>query len=155
MFIAGLESFRRWSVDSFSANYSVMLIKRRFRNRYRLSLPFVMDFAAKIVGRLPLEELWNEHDILRLDRGRSLSEREIVDLLRTVRPHFVVADVGETLRWVEPDDCYQFWKTEVKPHLAKPNSHFQLEDFPGQYCFAASDWGVLNAVPIIVLERFH
>ncbi len=114
-----------------------------------------MDLTLKIVGNLPLQELWNDQDIVPVKRGRSISERDIADLLRYGPVQFVIGDVGLKLRWVDPVKCYQFWKKEVKPRLAEPNSHFRLEDFQDQYCFLASEWGVLGTIPIVVLERFH
>jgi hypothetical protein len=114
-----------------------------------------MDFRLKTVRNLPLQELWNERDILPVRKGRLLSARDVTDLLRVSRVRFVVADIGQRLRWVDPAECYQFWKAEVKPHLAEPGSLFQVDDFPEQYCFSASEWGIDNTLPIVVLERFH
>ena len=54
---------------------------------------------------------------------------------------FYVADVGRPHRRVNVDKCYDFWKSEVNPHLAgNPENGFELERFPGSYLYVASEW---------------
>ena len=114
-----------------------------------------MDFKVKVVTRLPLNELWNERKLLHLSRKRSLSENDLADLLRLGPVQFIVANVGEKLRWIRVADCYRFWTSEAKPHLAPPQLGVPLDDFPDSYCFLASEWIGTTSVPVVVLERHH
>ncbi len=115
----------------------------------------MIDLALKIVTKLPLDELWNEREQLPAHRGQQLSPEEVTELLRLGPVQFVVADVGEKLRWVPLPDCYRFWKSDAKPHLAQPHSRIHLDDFPDSYCFLASRWETDNSSPVVVLERLH
>jgi hypothetical protein len=77
-------------------------------------------------------------------------------LLRQGTVEFVVADVGQKLRWIAPTDCYEYWKAEVKSHLAAGESRIVLDNFPDAYCYIASEWGTAeSASSIVVLERYH
>ena len=56
------------------------------------------------------------------------------------------------------EDCYQFWKLEVKVRLVEPDKDggvFRLEDFPGEYCFIASEWRDGAEASVILLEKYH
>jgi hypothetical protein len=68
---------------------------------------------------------------------------------------FVIADVGEALVWVPNNESYDFWKEEVKPHLAAPESRVHLEEFPDNYCYFASEWKSYEGETIIVLSKAH
>jgi hypothetical protein len=115
----------------------------------------VIDLAQKIVTKLPLDELWNDREQFQARRGQWLSSDELTELLRLGPVQFVVADVGAKLRWVPLPDCYRFWKSEAKPHLAHPQSQIRLDDFPDSYCFLASRWEIDNSSSVVVLERSH
>jgi hypothetical protein len=57
---------------------------------------------------------------------------------------------------MELGDCYDFWKSEAKPHLAEPTSRAALSGFPDGYCYFASQWENESvAVPIVLLEKHH
>ena len=111
-----------------------------------------MDPGLKVVITIPLHELWRNDGSVTSPRGKWLTEDDIQGLLRLGPVHFVVADVGLPLSWVQPKDCHNFWNEEVKPHLAPPNSRFFLDDYPGGYCYIASAW---NKGEIVVLEMHH
>jgi hypothetical protein len=114
-----------------------------------------MDAKLKIITRMPLLELWREDGFTTTSRGRSLTGDDITNLLRAGLVQFVVADVGAPPRWIQLHDCYQFWKEEVKPHLAA-GSKAVLDEFPGSYCYFASEWdNGVDAQPIVVLEKSH
>ena len=86
---------------------------------------------------------------------RDLNASDIVELLRSGAVRFVVADVGEPYHWVPNDEGYDFWKDEVKVHLAAPESKTLLEDFPDEYCYFASEWKSLDGETIILLSKAH
>jgi hypothetical protein len=115
-----------------------------------------MDSSAKVVTRLPLQELCREDGLAAASRIRWLTADDVRSLLRAGHVHFVVADVGTSLRWIPLSECYDFWKTEVEPHLAVPDSRASLDDFPDGYCYFVCEWSSRDgASPIIVCERQH
>src|SRR5689334_6966351 len=98
-----------------------------------------MDTALKVVTQIPLPELWRDDGFTTTSRVRWLTSDDITSLLRAGRVRFVVADVGASPRWIPLSECYDFWKTEAQPHLAAPKSRASLDDFPGGYCYFASE----------------
>ena len=114
-----------------------------------------MDTAQKIVTQTPLTELWNTDGPLDARRGENLGETDIKRLLRD-GSSFVVAEAGLPLRWIAEGDRFAFWKAEVKCRLVAAEADvFQLEDYPGSYCYVASMWKGASSKPIIVLEKHH
>jgi hypothetical protein len=114
-----------------------------------------MDVQLRIVTRLPLEEVWRDDGFATTSRRRELSKDDITELLRAGLVQFVIADVGAALQWIQLHDCYQFWKDEAKPHLASESAAV-LENFPGEYCYFASEWDNGAGLPrIVVLEKAH
>ena len=86
----------------------------------------------------------------------ALTASEIAATLRNGPVQFVVADVGHKLRWIAPAECYEFWKSEVKPNLAIAGSWLPLDNFPQAYCYMASAWEISGpSEHVIVLERHH
>lgn len=68
---------------------------------------------------------------------------------------FVLADIGSKLKWIDPDNCYQFWKEEIRERLAENPDKFYLNDFPDGYAYLASEWTSEDGEPIILLEKTH
>jgi hypothetical protein len=117
-------------------------------------VPTSMKSGFSVVTGLPLATLWRGEETFG-SRRRDLNVEDLGTLLRKGRVAFVVADVGKSLEWVDPADCFRFWKTEVRPHIStKPR--IVLDQFPGAYCYVASDWGCSDDnLQIVVLERHH
>lgn len=114
-----------------------------------------MDPTLRLITKLPLEELWRDDGFSTTIRLRPLAAGEISNMLRAGRVQFVVADLASKPWWVELQDCYDFGKNEVKPHLAE-ESRIVLEDFPDEYCYLASQWKSREGEPpIVVLEKLH
>jgi hypothetical protein len=112
----------------------------------------------RVVTRLPLTELWDAHGVLSLARGRSVGREQVADLLRSGRVTFVLANCGDPLTWVPPEDSHRFWKEEVKPHLVEPDvaqSGFRVEDWPGGHCFVGTEWGEGDRGAVVLLETHH
>jgi hypothetical protein len=114
-----------------------------------------MDAALKLVTQMPLSELWRADGFTTTSRVRWLTADDIASLLRAGRVQFVVADAGVSPRWIPLGECYDFWKTEIHPHLSAPESRASLDAFPGGYCYFASEWSNGDGAPIIVCERHH
>src|SRR6185436_19220135 len=99
-----------------------------------------MDTRQKIVTQIPLTELWNSSGPLNAFRVEGLGETDIVRLLRD-GSSFVVAETGQSLRWIAEGDRFAFWKTEVRCRLVAPEADgFCLDDYPGSYCYVAAMW---------------
>ncbi|MGY3451096.1 hypothetical protein [Bradyrhizobium sp. USDA 4353] len=114
-----------------------------------------MDLAGKVITKLPLEELWNEREMLNARRvSFGLKALEIVQMLQAGAT-FVVADLGLCPRWIDPAYRFTFWKTEVKSRLADRDEPALLDRFPGGYCYFASKWQIADGLPLIILERNH
>jgi hypothetical protein len=115
-----------------------------------------VDTTLRKATHLPLDELWRPDGTTFRIRLRELEPDEISEMLRKSSIEFVVADVGRGLLWIAPGACFHFWKTEIKPHLAKVDSRILLDSFPGGYCYTASEWSGIDGDPLIVLlERHH
>ena len=115
-----------------------------------------MSTASKIVTHLPLRELWRADGFTTTSRGEWLAKEDIASLLQLGRVQFVVVDVGVSPQWIDLQDCHDFWKREVKPHLAAPDSKVILAEFLDNYCYLASKWdSEQSAGPIVVLEKSH
>lgn len=114
-----------------------------------------MSQNQKVISRLPVEELWAGQRLVSTIKVRDLNASDIADLLRSGVIRFVVADVGKPYEWIPTNERYDFWKDEVKAHLAVPESKVYLEDFPDEYCYFASEWKSYNGETIILLSKSH
>lgn len=115
-----------------------------------------MTNQQKVISRLPLTELRTEGQDTALERKRFLTSDDIKELIKTQPVTFVVADVGRKLNWVAPDNCFQFWKSEVKPNLVDdPDGQINLSDFPDDYAYLASKWTGKQQDTVVLLEKYH
>lgn len=114
-----------------------------------------MLLSKRIITQIPLVHLWTDEKALQAIRVRYLDRESIVALMKQAPVLFVLAEVGRKLRWINPDECYQFWKEEVQAHLADKPDKIRLEDFPGAYAYIASEWTSENQAPIVLLEVAH
>lgn len=118
----------------------------------------MLNPAERIVIQTPLERLWDDQGELTCVRGSCIGYERIRELLRNGCVRFVVANCGEKLSWIQPEEIHRFWKSVVKPHLVEPSERtngFRLKDFPNEYCFVATEWGDTDQTPIILLETQH
>src|SRR5262245_52101336 len=114
-----------------------------------------MNRCDRVVTRMPIEQLWTDDGEMPDTRGSQLKREAVRELLRRGPVQFVVADIGERLRWIPPHECYAFWKAEVAAHLAETES-FDLDDFPEGRVYVASEWfGSEGKPPLILLEMHH
>ncbi len=136
-----------------------------------------MDANLRIVTHLPLRELWRDDGFSTTTRGKSLTDEDVRQVLKSGPVQFVIVVVGAAPRWIPASECFQFWKNEAKPHLAtgartsldefpdgyneaKPHlatgARTSLDEFPDGYCYFASRWeGRQPEAPIVVLEKQH
>ena len=114
-----------------------------------------MSGEQKLITHLPVEQIWAGQRLVSTIKVRDLVASDIVDLLRSDVVRFVIADVGKPFAWVPNNERYDFWKDEVKAHLAAPESKVYLEDFPDEYCYFVSEWKSYNGETIILLSKSH
>jgi hypothetical protein len=114
-----------------------------------------MDSSLRAITSLPLAELFNEQGRTPHRRDRDLYADCIRGLLRRAPIQFVVADVGHRPVWIPLSDCYDFFKWEVKNHLAESNEQVHLDDFPDSYFYRASQWQAGDDSTVVVLEKQH
>jgi hypothetical protein len=114
-----------------------------------------MQPSQRIITRTPLHELWDDRGVVPAQWLRDVGAAEIRDLLTSGPIRWAVADVGKRPTWIPEPDCFAYWKDEVRPRLADREQLARLEDFPGGYCYTASEWRDADGRPIIVLYRHH
>jgi hypothetical protein len=114
-----------------------------------------MDPRERIVTFTPVQVLWTDDGELSADRGRWLDREAICELLRRGPVRFVVANVGDRLRWVPLAERFEFWKGHAAVHLSD-KERIHLDDFPDGMAYVASEWlAVGNEPPIVLLEVHH
>jgi hypothetical protein len=105
------------------------------------------EVREPIVVKLPLEILSDETGPLRASRLRRLSSADVLAMVRT-RPHrFAIANTGYPLRWIPTSDCYDFWITEVQPHIPVRSRPYTRE-----YHYFATEWQLDGGERVVVLE---
>ena len=113
-----------------------------------------MKFSDKIVTSIPLEIIWTEQQEVVAKRLKYLSTIDIKQLLNQSKLHFVVAEVGNKLRWIDLSQCFDFWKLEVEKHLADDVDKINLDIYTHNYAYIASQWTEENGAAIVLLEKF-
>jgi hypothetical protein len=84
--------------------------------------------------------------------------RKFRDLLRTEMVDFVVADVGQPLRCIEPPKRFDFWKDELSTRLVEPtdvNTGFAPAAWPDGYCYVGREWRLSDGWAVVVAEAYH
>ena len=102
---------------------------------------------SRVVTRLPLARLWDEHAFLPHLRERALYEEDAAELLPDAR--VAIAELGEPLRWLARGQTRAFWTHEAAPRLIPPGTPL----LPGaEYGYAASLWTAEEARAVLLLE---
>ena len=115
-----------------------------------------MDLRARIVARIPLDELWTRDGRVDAVRLRSLSRLDVAAMLRRGGVQFVRADVGRPLEWIDAPERFAFWKSEVQHRIVDPaEPAFAPDDHPGGYGYLASEWRAEGWPPTVLVERYH
>jgi hypothetical protein len=99
-----------------------------------------------------LTTLWDQTGDLHATRVRELDGDAIRDVISRRPVRFVRARLGP-LRWTEAEECYRFWKKEVKPHLCQDD--LPGHETPAGYCYVASEWHLASGEVVILLEVDH
>jgi hypothetical protein len=113
-----------------------------------------MDPALRVVTQLPLEALFTEAGPLKGRRQRDIGLSDLREHLR-LGPSIVIAEVGRPLSWIPRERTFDIWKAELRARTVEPGTSFRPEDFPGAYCFRASEWTIEDGSVVLVFERMH
>lgn len=109
--------------------------------------------AEHVIYRLPLSQL--PPPLATAKRLRDLTTDDVRELLRAAPARFAVAMMLSPFRVVPEHECYEFWRSEVQPHLVSdPGGEWALDDFPDGYCYFASEWSD-GGSPIVLLSAAH
>jgi hypothetical protein len=108
----------------------------------------------RIVTNLRLSELWDEKGTLLGARIRHLDPNFIRELLQAGPAQFVTANCGAKLNWIPTQERFEFWKT-VRPQIADPMKPIQLNRFPNETVYTASEWRGRIGECLILLEKHH
>lgn len=114
-----------------------------------------MHPSYKIVTTLPLSSIWNSTVELDAKRICYLSREEIIEILREKPVIFVIASIGEKLKWIDSNELVNLWKKTLSPQLVSNQHSFSLDDFPNKYAFMASLWDCQKNSTIILFEKYH
>ena len=114
-----------------------------------------MNYSNKIVTSIPLENIWVPEHQIEAQRVSYLTRDKLKHLLQSSPVNFIIANVGEKLKWIEESQCFNFWKVEVEIHLVTDINKINLDDYSDNYAYIASEWRVDNQIPIILLEKKH
>lgn len=55
--------------------------------------------------------------------------------------------------WIDDAERFRPWKVEVRIRICREPAY--LEDYPGEYCYCASEWRAPDGEAIILLEKWH
>jgi hypothetical protein len=111
----------------------------------------IVKLNQRVVTQFPFDEIWNDEKVVSREFIRHLVETDIKKLLPQSQVHFVIIQVGLKPKWIAPNECFNFWKNEVRQNLAK-DKRIYLEDYPNHFCYVASEWVSNLTLPIVVLE---
>jgi len=115
-----------------------------------------MNPSKRVVIEIPMKEIWDQDGAIEATRDRYLSADDLKTMLKKFPVEFVIANVGDLLKTIQVDKCFNFWNSEVKMHLVSdPEKAFRVEEFPGEYAYLASEWSGEIQTPIVLLEKYH
>ncbi|GGG46790.1 hypothetical protein [Bizionia arctica] len=114
-----------------------------------------MDNSLKIVSKIPIIELWSAEELIEAKRERYLTKDELTEILKKYPVEFVIASLGENLKWIPVNKCFENWRSKIKDHVTNKNDRINLEEFPKEFAYIASEWSGNIQTPIILLEKYH
>lgn len=112
-----------------------------------------MPSSPKVLREWPSKELPALLGGAKRVRER-LTGEDIRQLLKKTELRFVVADVGLPLKWIPAERRFDFWKREGKPHLCE-GEVIRPGNYPGEYCYVASQWEAQPSAVTILLFKYH
>lgn len=125
-------------------------------SRHRLRLAAAMNLPhTKSLARLPLDRLTDDDGVFGT-RLCDLTFDELEAIMRDGPVRLAIASLGARLRWIANVDLPAFWQT-VLPNIVRDDEEagLQLDDYPGHFAYAASEWCGRSGERIVLLELYH
>jgi len=116
-----------------------------------------MMTSSQVIEKIPIEYIWNEDgDKLEYERAEYLPVEAIKKLLKKYPIKFIIARIGQPLKFIPEEECYTLWNQEVRDHMMDPpKGHLFLPDQLDGYGYLASKWqGSSDDDWVIVLEDY-
>jgi hypothetical protein len=118
-------------------------------------IPDALAPWLRIVGRMPLDQLWTTRGVTRHIRRAALGAAEVEVRLSESRDYELVeARMGSELRWY-PRGHYGFWREVARSHAAEPDKVRPLDDFPDSRCYFISEWQDAETGDSVLLFEEH
>jgi hypothetical protein len=114
-----------------------------------------MKLEQRIVTKIPLEELWTESAILSYHRQQYLTESQVLHLLLDGNIAISEASCGLKLSWIASENALEFFKKQIKGHIANDPNRIILEEYEDDWCYLASEWVDAQGKKVILLETYH
>jgi len=103
---------------------------------------------------MPIQKLWNENGFVEANKIKNITKAELVEMLKQGSVEFVIANISENLKWIPLNKCYENW-AKTKNQVVQDLEKFDLESFPNNFAFVASEWSHDNQARTILLEKHH
>jgi hypothetical protein len=114
-----------------------------------------MENELKIVTQIPMTNLRTVTENAFAKREKYLTADDIQKTSKKYPVEFVVANIGEKLKWISYDKSFDFWNTEIRPHLVDDFNNINIDSYLDNYFYIASEWTGEIETPIILLEKYH
>jgi hypothetical protein len=114
-----------------------------------------MNIIDKIVTKIPLETLWTEKEELDFKRHNYLNGEDLKELLKAGPVQFVIADVGQTLKWIPVEKSFESYKKDFKGHIVDDLEKIDLDKFKDNFGYIASVWNDKVDNEVVLLEHVH
>lgn len=114
-----------------------------------------MEIINRTVNKIPLDEIWKDENIIQAKREKYLTRDELTEMLKKHPVEFVIANVGDNLKWLPVDNCYDVWKSKIKAHVVQDLDRIELEKFPNKLAYVASKWSGETQTTIVLIEKHH
>jgi len=99
-----------------------------------------MDLSHKIIDKMPLVDLWRENTFLEAKRVKYLNQKAVSEILKNGPIRFVIANVGDKLIWIDLDECFKIYKTEIKEFIISDIDKIYLRTLKDEWGYIASLW---------------
>ncbi|MBI3719192.1 MAG: hypothetical protein HY252_11455 [Sphingobacteriales bacterium] len=114
-----------------------------------------MQLSDKIVTEIPIKVIQFDNGVNLHKKKSDLTKSGLKNILQHRPVQFIVANVGDRLRFIDINECFDFWKKEVEKHLVDNVDKIYLDSYSDNYAYIASEWTGKTPNPIVLLEKIH
>jgi hypothetical protein len=109
----------------------------------------------RLIGKIPLEELWNCHEVRSAARKCYLTKSEVIARTESGVTTTMLASIGSIPIWKSYHRSDEEFTRQIEPHLVENSDRFYLDNFPQGMAYLASMWQLESGEEILVLEANH